>query len=52
VFLAEYRENATSLQAPIRFASITRQGKLNSEFIVTDFSILHAGGAVIIQISN
>jgi hypothetical protein len=29
--------------------AIIRQGKLNSQFIVTDFSVLHAGGRSLLR---
>ena len=39
----------THTKAPINFSMLLRRGKLNSQFIVTRFSILHAGGRSLLR---
>ena len=44
-WLREVAGAPTPQKTPIRkFETIIRPGKLNSQFIVTNFSVLHAGG--------
>ena len=41
------QRNASYLQFQVIKNTIIRRGKLNSQFIVTDFSILHVGGRLV-----